>query len=188
MKDALGLVKDGFPFQLTLNRNPERSIPAVDFSASAQRVGNVFNKDQKIYATPTEFFNTNFRNIFKDTKMTHTAGKEAKKWLACPNMSYWPQQLNFAVWCATTGSCISRQILFELKFSQQLSSFYLFHVYFTVRRILFEIGGIQSVSALPGDPLLARLTTNTTFTIGSAKSLESTPAAIFATKVVKTMV
>jgi len=48
MKDALGLVKNGFPFQLTLNKNPERPIPAVDFSASSQRVGNVFNKEQKI--------------------------------------------------------------------------------------------------------------------------------------------
>ena len=34
----------------------------------------------------------------------------------------------------------------------QLRSFYLFHVYFTVRRILFELGGIQSISALPNDP------------------------------------
>jgi len=85
MKDALGLVKDGFPFQLTLNKNPERSIPAVDFSASAQRVGNVFNKELKIYATSTEFFNTNFRNIFKDTKITHTTGKEAK--------NGWPAQI-----------------------------------------------------------------------------------------------
>ena len=152
MKDALGLVKDGSPFQLTLNKNPERPIPAVDFLQVQKRVGNVFNKEQKIYATPTEFFKTNFRNIFKDTKITHTTGKEAKKWLAGPNMSYWPQQLNFAVWCATTGSGISRQILFELKFSPQLRSFYLFHVYFTITRILFEMGGIQSVSALPGDP------------------------------------
>ena len=65
-------------------------------------------------------------------------------------MKYWPQQLNFALWCATTGSGISREIMHEL--SQQLRAFYLFHVYFTVRRILFEMGGIQSFSALPGDP------------------------------------
>ena len=154
MKDALGLVKDGFPFQLTLNKNPERPIPAVDFCASTQRVGNVFNKEQKFYATPTQFFKTNFRNIFKDTKITHTTGKEAKKWLAGPKYELLATalQLNFAVWCATTGSGISMQILFELKFSPQLRSFYLFHVYFTIRRILFEMGGIQSVSALPGDP------------------------------------
>ena len=145
MKDALGLVKDGFPLQLTLNKNPERLIAAVDFSASTQRVGNVFNKEQKIYVTPTEFFKTNFRNIFNDTKITHTTGKEAKKWLAGPNMSYRPQQLNFAVrvcsnWLRYVTSGIAAAF------------FDLFHFYFTIRRILFEMGGIQSVSALTGDP------------------------------------
>ena len=169
MKDALGLVKDGCPFQLTLNKNPERPIPAGDFSASAQRVGNVFNKEKKICVTPTEFFKTNFRNIFKDTKITHTTGKEAKKWLAGPNMNYWPQQLNFAVWCATTGFGISREILFELIFSQELRSFYLFHVYFTIRGILFEMSGIQSVSALPGDPTFSQ--TNNKYDIASYNSI-----------------
>ena len=69
-------------------------------------------------------------------------------------MKYWSQQLNFALWCATTGSGISREILNKL--SQQLRAFYLFHVYFTVRRILFEMGGIQSFSALPGDPTFSQ--------------------------------
>ena len=64
------------------------------------------------------------------------------------------QQLNFALWCATTGSGISREIMHKL--SQQLRAFYLFHVYFTVRRILFEMGGIQSFSALPGDPTFSQ--------------------------------
>ena len=34
---------------------------------------------------------------------------------------------------------------------EKIRAFYRFHVYFTVRRILFQMGGIQSVSALPGD-------------------------------------
>ena len=85
--------------------------------------------------------------------------------MAGPNMSYWPQQLNFAVWCATTSFGISRQILFELKFSLQLRSFYLFPVYFTIRRILFGMGGIQSVSALPGDPTFSK--TNNKYDIAS---------------------
>ena len=71
-------------------------------------------------------------------------------------MSFWPQQLNFVLWCATTGCGISRDILYSsgssLDLSPQLRSFYLFHVFFTVRRILYEMGGIQSVSALPDDP------------------------------------
>ena len=99
--------------------------------------------------TPTEYFTTKFREIFSKTQIKHTIGKESRSWLSGPKMKYWPQQLNFALWCATTGSGISRDILHEL--SQQLRAFYLFHVYFTVRRILFEMGGIQSFSALPGD-------------------------------------
>ena len=39
-----------------------------------------------------------------------------------------------------------------LDLSPQVRSFYLFHVYFTVRRILYEIGGIESGDALPDDP------------------------------------
>ena len=71
-------------------------------------------------------------------------------------MSFWPQQLNFALWCATTGSGILREFLqsegenSSLNLSTQFCSFYLFHVYFT-RRILYEMGGIQSISARPGD-------------------------------------
>ena len=49
-----------------------------------------------------------------------------------------------------------RDILFLsgsiLNLSRQVRSFYLFHVYFTVRRIPYEIGGIESVDALPDDP------------------------------------
>ena len=110
----------------------------------------------KIYATPDEYFTTKFREIFQKTKLKHTTGKESRKWLAGPNMSYWPQQLNFAVWCATTGCGISREIFdkdhSKLSLPPNVRNFYLFHVYFTVRRILFQMGGIQSISALPGDP------------------------------------
>ena len=70
-------------------------------------------------------------------------------------MKYWLQQLNFAVWCATTGCGVSRE-LFEdnsaIPLPPNVRAFYKFHIYFTVRRILFQMGGIQSISALPGDP------------------------------------
>ena len=80
-----------------------------------------------------------------------------KKWLGGPHMSFWPQQLNFAFWCATTGCGVSREILFPSGFSlnltPQINSFYLFHVYYTTRKILYELGGIQSKGALPDDPV-----------------------------------
>ena len=87
--DALQIYQDGgFPKQLTAfmqTKQPQMSIPAVDFSEEIDRsrhIGNVLNKELKIY----------------------------------------------------------------------VCSFYLFHVYFTVRCILYEIGGIKSVDALPEDP------------------------------------
>ena len=85
MKDALGLVKDGFPFQLTLNKNPERPIPAVDFSASVQSVGNVFNKEQKIYATPT-WFSNQISETFSRTQRSHTKQERRQK-------NGWPAQI-----------------------------------------------------------------------------------------------
>ena len=52
-------------------------------------------------------------------------------------MNYWPQQLNFAVWCATSGCGISP---FEsLNYPKVVNSFIKFHIYFTIRRILYEM-------------------------------------------------
>ena len=66
-------------------------------------------------------------------------------------MKYWPQQLNFAVFCATQGSGISREIFDEGRsLTPQIRTFCQFHVYFTVRLVLYQLGGIQSMSTLPG--------------------------------------
>ena len=162
LKDALGIHQDGgFSMPLTplkRTKQTQMPIPAVDFSEEIDKsmyLGDILNKELKIYVTPTEFFTTKFRKIFKNTQITFTTAKYGRKWVKGPNLSFWPQQLNFALWCATTGCGISRDILFPtgyLNLSPQVRSFYLFHVYFTVRRILYEIGGIESVSALPDDP------------------------------------
>ena len=148
MKSALGI--GGFPVELILNDHPLLPVPAVQFEKNPEGISELFNQKINIFVSPTEYFVTKFRDIFSKTQIKHITGKESRSWLSGPKMKYWPQQLNFALWCATTGSGISREILREL--SQQLRGFFLFHVYFTVRRILFEMGGIQSFSALPGDP------------------------------------
>ena len=43
--------------------------------------------------------------------MTFRTGKEAKRWLEGPNLSYWSQALNFAVWCSTAGCGVTRDML-----------------------------------------------------------------------------
>ena len=148
MKSALGI--GGFPVELIINDHPLLPVPALQFEKNPAGISKLFNQKINIFVSPTEYFITKFRDIFSKTQIKHTTGKESRSWLSGPKMKYWPQQLNFALWCATTGSGISREIMREL--SQQLRGFFRFHVYFTVRRILFEMGGIQSFSALPGDP------------------------------------
>ena len=120
---------------------------------------------QEIYVTPSEKFKIKFRDIFTDTVITHRSSHESRRWLAGPNFEYWPQTLNFAFFAATTGCGVSRRILFEdkmldgkndltdseLKLPPQVRSFFWFHVYFTVRQFLFELGGPQNSLPLPGD-------------------------------------
>ena len=165
MKRQLGLAP-GFPLELTHNPNPKLEIPAVPFNSEAA-TGALKDAlvQQEIYVTPSEKFKIKFRDIFTDTVITHRSSHESRRWLAGPNFEYWPQTLNFAFFAATTGCGVSRRILFEdkmrdgkndltdseLKLPPQVRSFFWFHVYFTVRRILFELGESQNSLPLPGD-------------------------------------
>ena len=166
MKRQLGLAP-GFPLELTHNPNPKLEIPAVPFNSEIREAYTLKDAlvQQEIYVTPSEKFKIKFRDIFTDTMITHRSSHESRRWLAGPNFEYWPQQLNFAFFAATTGCGVSRRILFEDKMRDgkndltdselilppQVRSFFWFHVYFTVRQILFELGGVQNSLPLPGD-------------------------------------
>ena len=172
MKTALGLTGvEGFPYQLSpLKTKTPLPIPAVDFTEAAPSIAKIFNKENKIYAAPEEFFVTKFRDIFLQTRLTHTSSAESRNWLGGPKMKYWPQQLNFAVFCATQGCGISRQIFDSgLSLAPQIRAFYEFHVYFTIRRVLFQMGGTQSMSALPGDPTFSQF--NNHYDVASYKRI-----------------
>ena len=126
MKTALGLIGvEGFLFQPSpLKTKRALSIPAVDFTEAAPSLAKIFNEENRIYATPDEFFVTKFRNIFQQARLTHTTSAKAKTWLRGPNMKYWPQQLNFAVFCATQGCGVSREIFDSgLSLSPQIRAF-----------------------------------------------------------------
>jgi len=163
MKTALGLDDvNGFPYQLSpLKTKKPLPIPAVNFTEAAPSFKKIFASLVKIYVTPDSFFVVKFREIFEQTRLEHNSATESKVWSGGPNMKYWPQQLNFAVFCATQGCGISREIFDSgVELPEQIRAFYKFHVYFTVRRILFQMGGIKSVSALPGDPTFNPLGNN----------------------------
>ena len=150
LKDALGMQQDGgLPYQLSLRTTQSlapQPVPAIAFPDSiTQSIADLFGKQVNICVTPRDYFTTKFRQIFTKTQIKFTTAKYVRKWLAKPDMSFWPQQLNFALWCATTGCGVSREMLFSnssLTLSEQIRTFYQ----------LYEMGGIQSKNALPDDP------------------------------------
>ena len=125
------------------------------FQESADSWEDPLLEDRKCW-TQAQILDTSSDRFSRTHRSNSQPQNTQERGLGGPHISFWPQQLNFALWCATTGCGMSRDILFSsgssLDLSPQLRSFYLFHVYFTARRILYEMGGIQSMSALPDDP------------------------------------
>jgi len=152
MKSALGVIGvAGFPCQLSPMKNKTAlPIPAVDFTKVAPSLKNIFNQNINIYVTSDTFFVTKFREIFQQTKLRHNTAAESKRWLGGPDMKYWPQQLNFAVFCETQRCGISREIFAStgLALPPQIRAFLRSG---EVSGILYQLGGIQNISALPGD-------------------------------------
>ena len=67
------------------------------------------------------------------------------RWKTGDKMSFYQNQVNFAVWCATSGCGVSEHDHLEAK-NPLLKAVYRFHMYYTVRRILNELKVL-----LPGD-------------------------------------
>ena len=134
----LGLASNelsSFPNSLTLT-NLSYPIPAIDFDDFSTNITKMLTS-LDIYVSNTKKFTAKMRNIFTSQVVTFKFGKQSRKWLNAPDMNYWPQQLNFAVWCATSGCGISP---FEsLNYPKVVNSFIKFHIYFTIRRILYEL-------------------------------------------------
>ena len=153
MKTALGLIGlEGFPFQLSpLKTKIPLPIPEIEFTETTPSVAKIFNQN-KIYATPDEFFSTKFRGIFQQTRLKHDICRSQNM----VTRAKYEILLTTTVFCGvlwTQGGGISHEI-FDSDFSltPQIRAFYQFHVYFTIRRILYQLGGIQNISTLPGDP------------------------------------
>ena len=61
MKNALGVVRRGFPFQLSPTPlSTTLSVPAVDFTDKAPSLRDILNDMIKTYITPDSFFETRF--------------------------------------------------------------------------------------------------------------------------------
>lgn len=71
----------------------------------------------------------------------------------------------------TQGCGISREIFDSgMALPPQTRAFYRFHVYLTVRPVLYQLGSIQSTSALPGDPTFTK--SDNHYDVASYKRIE----------------
>lgn len=100
----------------------------------------------KIYVNNTDCFEARNLNIFTNYMLTFFNADLIARWLNKCDMSFYQNQLNFAVWCATSGCGVS----VELLASQQnlLSSVFRFHLYYQTRKILEEMN-----CPIPGDQI-----------------------------------
>src|SRR5579863_9756744 len=92
----------------------------------------------KIYVNETDSFQAKNLNIFTDYVLSFFNDDSIQKWLASCDMSFYQNQLNFAVWCASTGCGVSANDHLNAK-DNLLVSVYKFHIYYQTRKILEEM-------------------------------------------------
>ena len=116
----------------------------------------MFNDPKYIHLSPHTFFVTKFRETFQN--QTHTQNLSGSQKLVGRATH---EEVIFAVFCTTQGCGISRKIFDSCPtLPSQKGAFYKFQVYFTVTRILYQLGSIQAISALPDDPTFNQLNNN----------------------------
>ena len=85
-------------------------------------------------------FKTTWFDLSQSYVLPQVTSKEvADAWASNP-MQFWQNQLQFAVWCATSGCGVSvKDHLLNETLPPLLRSIFIFHVYFQTRRILTEM-------------------------------------------------
>jgi len=100
----------------------------------------------KIFVNNSEFFEAQNINVFTNYMLTFYNAELVNKWLNKCDMTFYQNQLNFAVWCSTSGCGVSTEHLNSKE--NLIASVYRFHVYYQTRKILEELS-----CPVPGDPI-----------------------------------
>jgi len=91
----------------------------------------------KVYVNGNDFFEARNINVFTHYVLTFYNADLVSKWQTKCDMSFYQNQLNFAVWCATAGCGVSVKHLTHKE--NLISSVFRFHVYYQTRKILEEM-------------------------------------------------
>lgn len=92
----------------------------------------------KIFVNATDSFQARNLNIFTNYTLTFYNANVVEKWLSSCNMTFYQNQLNFAIWCSSAGCGISVNEHILTK-NNLLSSVYRFHIYYQTRKLLEEM-------------------------------------------------
>ena len=102
--------------------------------------------DQNIVVTSdNDSFHVSFPNLFEKYTLPYVETDALVQRWRSNWMLFWQNQLNFALWCSTTGSGVDFNN--HLKDKGMIGSLFRFHIYYQTRRILFEMS-----AAMPQDP------------------------------------
>ena len=100
---------------------------------------SLVEQDIQVRATGggSKSFHVRFPNVWDKYKLPKVTEKEVyDNWLSS-QMQFWQNQLNFAVWCATTGCGVSKA---HLRHKDPMTrSVFRFRAYYQIRRILSEM-------------------------------------------------
>jgi len=117
-----------------------RYIPDVKY-----RTGGVYETthqfslvNQSIQVNKNGKFNVRFPNIWIAYKLPKVKEPEIYAAWLDNHMQFWQNQLNFAVWCATSGCGVSKYDHLRHK-DPMIRSVFRFHAYYQIRRILKEM-------------------------------------------------
>ena len=92
----------------------------------------------KIFVNEKDSFEANNLNIFTNYVITFYDANLITKWQTSCDMTFYQNQLNFAVWCASSGCGVSvRDHLFAKE--NLLAAVFKFHIYYQTRKILEEM-------------------------------------------------
>ena len=126
-----------------MSSNPFKSNSEAKYQpglqkAAAHDVGNLAEGRVRVqFDDPQKWFGAKYPDIFENYPLTVSSDKAVQAWRS-NLMQFWQNQLNFAFWCATTGSGVSLEDHLSAA-DGFLQSFYRFHVYYQIRHILVEI-------------------------------------------------
>lgn len=111
--------------------------PKASYQSGGYSQKHINLVDQTIYVNDNKSFTTKFPDLFQkyQNPLIHT-NEPYNKWMNS-SFDWWQCQLNFAVYCATTGCGVSYDHLQNK--SNLIRTVYTFHVYYCIARIINEL-------------------------------------------------